>query len=155
VTTFGGQKLKKKLKKLKQIGSYTHDVFTANLFYYFRLNRHYNQYFFWCHCKCKENGPRAIWLNRFWCLMINITCGLMCLLVFMLVVHRMLKLFGLRHWEKQHIKRRYYEDHKKINKYQTKSKKRRQVLPLADCSAEIGAPDCPVCRREQHLFSNV
>jgi hypothetical protein len=39
----------------------------------------------------KENGPRAIWLNRFWCLMINTTCGLMCLLVFMFVVHRMLK----------------------------------------------------------------
>jgi hypothetical protein len=46
---------------------------------------------------CKENGPRAIWLNRFWCLMINITCGLMCLLVFIFVVHRMLKLLGLRH----------------------------------------------------------
>jgi hypothetical protein len=40
---------------------------------------------------CKENGPRAIWLNRFWCLMINITCGLMCLLVFVFVVHMMLK----------------------------------------------------------------
>jgi hypothetical protein len=26
---------------------------------------------------CKENGPRAIWLNRFWCLMINTTCELM------------------------------------------------------------------------------
>jgi hypothetical protein len=31
---------------------------------------------------CIENGPLAIWLNRFWCLMINITCGVMCLLVF-------------------------------------------------------------------------
>jgi hypothetical protein len=41
--------------------------------------------------RCKENEPRAIWLNIFWCLMINITCGLMCLLVFVLVVHRMLK----------------------------------------------------------------
>jgi hypothetical protein len=40
---------------------------------------------------CKENGPRVIWLKRFWFLMINITCGLMCLLVFMFVVHRMLK----------------------------------------------------------------
>jgi uncharacterized integral membrane protein len=40
---------------------------------------------------CKENGPRAIWLKMFWCLMVNITCGLMCLLVFMFVVHRMLK----------------------------------------------------------------
>ena len=40
---------------------------------------------------CKENGPHAIWLNKFWCLMINITCGLMRLLVFMFVVHRMLK----------------------------------------------------------------
>jgi hypothetical protein len=49
------------------------------------------------HVFCKENGPRVIWLNRFWCLMINITCGLMCLLVFMIVVHRMLKLLGPRH----------------------------------------------------------
>jgi hypothetical protein len=30
---------------------------------------------------CKENGPRAIRLKRFWCLMINITCGLISLLV--------------------------------------------------------------------------
>jgi hypothetical protein len=36
----------------------------------------------------KENGPRAIWLKGFWCLMINITCGLMCLLVFVFIVHR-------------------------------------------------------------------
>jgi hypothetical protein len=70
----------------------------------------------------KENGPRAIWLNRFWRLMINITCGLMCLLVFMFLVHRMLKWLGLRYWGKQHPKRRHYED-------QVKSKKRRQVLP--------------------------
>jgi hypothetical protein len=45
----------------------------------------------------KENGPQAIWLNRFWCLMINITYGLIYLLVFMIVVHRMLKLLGPRH----------------------------------------------------------
>jgi hypothetical protein len=38
---------------------------------------------------CKENGPWVTWLNRFCCLMINITCGLMCLLVFMFIVHRM------------------------------------------------------------------
>jgi cytochrome bd-type quinol oxidase subunit 1 len=44
----------------------------------------------------KKNGPRAIWLKRFWCLMINITCGLMCLLVFMFVVHMMRKRLGLR-----------------------------------------------------------
>jgi hypothetical protein len=42
------------------------------------------------HCSCcKENGPRAILLKRFWCLMINITYGLMCLLVFMFIVHKM------------------------------------------------------------------
>jgi hypothetical protein len=46
---------------------------------------------------CKENGPLAIWLNGFWWLMINITYGLMCLLVFVLVVHMMLKLLGPRH----------------------------------------------------------
>jgi hypothetical protein len=39
----------------------------------------------------KENGPRAVWLKMFLCLMINITCGLICLLVFMIVFHRMLK----------------------------------------------------------------
>jgi hypothetical protein len=38
---------------------------------------------------CKENGPRAIWLIEFWCLMINTTCGLICLLVFIIIVHRM------------------------------------------------------------------
>jgi hypothetical protein len=38
---------------------------------------------------CKENGPQAIWLNEFWCLMINTTYELMCLLVFMFIVHRM------------------------------------------------------------------
>jgi hypothetical protein len=43
------------------------------------------------HAACKENGPRAIWLKSFWCLMINITCELISLLVFMVVVHRMLK----------------------------------------------------------------
>jgi hypothetical protein len=43
------------------------------------------------HQTCKENGPRAIWPNRFWCLIINITYGLMCLLVFVFVVHRMPK----------------------------------------------------------------
>jgi hypothetical protein len=37
----------------------------------------------------RKNGPRAIWLNEFWCLMINTTCELMCLLVFMFIVHRM------------------------------------------------------------------
>jgi hypothetical protein len=44
-----------------------------------------------------ENIPQTIWLNRFWCLMSNITCGLMYLLVFVFVVHRMLKLLGPRH----------------------------------------------------------
>jgi hypothetical protein len=39
---------------------------------------------------CKENEPRAIWLNEFWYLMINTICELMCLLVFVFVVHRML-----------------------------------------------------------------
>jgi hypothetical protein len=38
---------------------------------------------------CKENGPRAIWLIKFWCLMINTICGPICLLVFLIIVHRM------------------------------------------------------------------
>jgi hypothetical protein len=40
-------------------------------------------------CGCKENGPRAIWLIKFWCLMINTICGLICLLVFLIIIHRM------------------------------------------------------------------
>jgi hypothetical protein len=35
---------------------------------------------------CKENGPRAIWLNEFWCLMINTTWELMRLLGFCLCI---------------------------------------------------------------------
>jgi hypothetical protein len=38
---------------------------------------------------CKENGPQAFWLIEFWCLMINTTYGLICLLVFIIIVHRM------------------------------------------------------------------
>jgi heme/copper-type cytochrome/quinol oxidase subunit 2 len=38
---------------------------------------------------CKENGPQAFWLIEFWCLMINTACGLICLLVFIIIVHRM------------------------------------------------------------------
>jgi hypothetical protein len=68
----------------------------------------------------------------------------MCLLVFMFVVHRMLRLLGLRHCKKQHLKRRHYEDQVKINKYQAKSKKQRQVLPHVNCPVEdtglSGAP---------------
>jgi hypothetical protein len=45
---------------------------------------------------CKENGPQAFWLNEIWCLMINTIYELMCLLVFVFVVHRMLKLIGIR-----------------------------------------------------------
>jgi hypothetical protein len=41
------------------------------------------------HTPCKENGPRAIWLIEFWCLMINTTCELISFLVFVFVVHRM------------------------------------------------------------------
>ena len=38
---------------------------------------------------CKENGPRAIWLIEFWCLMNNTIRELISFLVFMFVVHRM------------------------------------------------------------------
>jgi hypothetical protein len=86
------------------------------------------------HHNCKKNGPRAIWLNRFWCLMINITCGLICLLVFVFVAHRMLKLLGPSHWGKQHLKRRHYDD-------QAKSKKKMKCCLQTVWS---GAPNCPV-----------
>jgi hypothetical protein len=38
---------------------------------------------------CKENGPRAIWLIEFWCLMFNTIRELINFLVFVFVVHRM------------------------------------------------------------------
>jgi hypothetical protein len=41
-----------------------------------------------------KNGPRPILFKWFWCLMINITCGLMCFLVFMFIVHRMQRGLG-------------------------------------------------------------
>jgi hypothetical protein len=45
---------------------------------------------------CKENGPRAIWLIEFWCLINNTIHELMSFLVFVFVVHRMQDLLGLR-----------------------------------------------------------
>jgi hypothetical protein len=46
--------------------------------------------------RCKENGPRAIWLIEVWCLMNNTIRELISFLVFMFVVHRMQDLLGLR-----------------------------------------------------------
>jgi hypothetical protein len=74
---------------------------------------------------CKENGPRAIWLNRFWCLMINTTYGPMCLLVFMFVVHMMLRLLGLRQRGKQHLKKDIMKITSEDQQVSSKSKKRR------------------------------
>jgi hypothetical protein len=62
--------------------------------------------------------------------MINITCGLMCLLVFVFVVHMMVKLLGPRHWGKQHLKRRYYED-------QVKSKKQSVACGLSGAPGTV------------------
>jgi hypothetical protein len=45
---------------------------------------------------CKENGPQAIWLIEFWCLMINTIRELISFLVFVFVVHRMQDQLGLR-----------------------------------------------------------
>jgi hypothetical protein len=38
---------------------------------------------------CKENGPQAIWLIEFWCLMINTIRELISFLVFVFIVHMM------------------------------------------------------------------
>jgi hypothetical protein len=46
--------------------------------------------------ECKENGPRAIWLIEFWCLMNNTIRELISFLVFVFVVHRMQDSLGLR-----------------------------------------------------------
>jgi hypothetical protein len=43
---------------------------------------------------CKENGPRAIWLIEFWCLMNNTIRELISFLVFVFVVHRMRREFS-------------------------------------------------------------
>jgi hypothetical protein len=82
--------------------------------------------------------------------MINITYGPICLLVFVFLVHRMLKLLGLRHWgrntSKEDIMKTISEDQQVSSKVQDMKK----VLPLADCLAKStglsGAtpPDYPV-----------
>jgi hypothetical protein len=66
--------------------------------------------------------------------MMNTTYGLMYLLVFVFVVHGMLKLLGPRHWGKQHLKRRHYEDQEKSKKW------------MKFCLQTVwsGTPDCPV-----------
>jgi hypothetical protein len=51
---------------------------------------------FTVHDKCKENGPRAFWLIEFWCLVNNTIRELISFLVFMVVVHRMRDLLGLK-----------------------------------------------------------
>jgi hypothetical protein len=107
--------------------------------------------------RCKENGPLGHLAKEFWCLMINITCGLMCLLVFMFVVHRMLKWLGLRHWGKQHLKRRHYEDHKWRSTSIKQSPRNEEKcchwqtvrLRSSDClvahwTIRCHTPDCPV-----------
>jgi hypothetical protein len=66
---------------------------------------------------CKENGPQTIWLKRFWCLMINITHGLICLLVFVSIVHRMRR---LRYWGCNTSK----EDIKDVQKSKTQEEKK-------------------------------
>jgi hypothetical protein len=111
---------------------------------------------------CKENGPRAIWLKRFWCLMTNIAYRLMCLLVFMIVVHRMLKVTWTKALRKAiPQKKTLWRSQVKIKEYQAKSKKRRIVLPLTDCPMHQGTvaqhlvpggtieegTDCPVLYR--------
>jgi hypothetical protein len=70
----------------------------------------------------------------------------MCLLVFVFVVQMMPKWLGPRHWGKQHLRRRHYED-------QAKSKKQRQVLPQSDClvwstGLSDGTPNYPVPHAE-------
>jgi hypothetical protein len=66
----------------------------------------------------------------------------MCLLVFVFVVHRMLKLLGPRNWGKQHLKRRHYED-------QVKSKKRMKcchsgLSGLQHRTVRCHTPNCPM-----------
>jgi hypothetical protein len=69
----------------------------------------------------------------------------MCLLVFMLVVHMMLKVTWTKALRKATPqKKTLWRSQVKIKEYQVKSKKRRNVLPLPDCPVEdtrlSGAP---------------
>jgi hypothetical protein len=55
-------------------------------------------------------------------------------LVFVFVVHMMQDLLGLRIWGKQHLKRRHYEDSRKVQ--------------VCCCGLFVwGAPDCPVAHQ--------
>jgi hypothetical protein len=83
------------------------------------------------HLFTKASKPRMSWmygkwivshlLKWFWCLMINITFGLMCLLVFMFIVPMMQSGLGLRHWGRN-MSKKTLEDSWKTCKHQAKSK---------------------------------
>jgi hypothetical protein len=83
---------------------------------------------------CKENGLRAIWLNEFWCLMINTTWELMCLLVFVFVVHRMLKLTWIKTLKKATPQK------KTLRRSSEVQEKIKCCLRTVRCLT----PDCPV-----------
>jgi hypothetical protein len=61
---------------------------------------------------CKENGPRAIWLIEFWCLMNNTIRELISFLVVVFVVHRMRRELDQGN-EDATPQRRHYKTHRR------------------------------------------
>jgi hypothetical protein len=166
---------------------------------------------------CKENGPQAFWLSKFWCLMINTICGLTkfpsvcdyssqdarstwtkelrkatpqkktlrrykrsprnggalptdCLCVEHRTVRWHTGLSGAHtpdcpvhqgiaaQWLVLGGTRR--EDHRTIRWHtglfgvESLRRQRSPALTRGLTGQLLGTPDCPVCRREQQLFSN-
>jgi hypothetical protein len=89
--------------------------------------------------KGEKNSTPKFRALQFWCLMTHIAYRLMCFLVFMIVVHRMLKVTWTKALRKATPqKKTLWRSQVKIKKDQAKSKKWRIVLPLANCPVHQG-----------------
>jgi ribosomal protein L34E len=87
---------------------------------------------------CKENGPRAIWLIEFWCLMNN-------------TIRELISFFSVYVYSSQDARSTWTKELRKAtpqNKTLRRSKKSPRLEACAACGLSVrGAPDCPVAHR--------
>jgi hypothetical protein len=90
------------------------------------------------HCMCKENGPRAIWLIEFWCLMIN-------------TIRELISFSSVYVCSSQDARITWTKELRKATpqkKTLRRSKKSPRLKACAACGLSVrGAPDCPVAHR--------
>jgi hypothetical protein len=90
------------------------------------------------HCMCKENGPRAIWLIEFWCLMIN-------------TIRELISFSSVYVCSSQDARITWTKELRKATpqkKTLRRSKKSPRLKACAACGLSMrGALDCPVAHR--------